>query len=145
MLLVVAGLAQRAEAGTFELFGMSPRAMAMGGAMTAEADDYSAAFYNPALIAWGDQAKVGLGGTFMQPALSVRTQNPSKALDCTYCAGQPSAASTSGVLLPFGGKIQNRLALGLASHIPTPGVAPTSARPTRRGRSGSATSTTRTG
>ena len=42
--------ATSAHATIYDTYGFGPRAASMGGAMTAEAKDYSATFYNPALL-----------------------------------------------------------------------------------------------
>ncbi|MDP8257053.1 MAG: outer membrane protein transport protein [Candidatus Alcyoniella australis] len=51
LLLLALALPCSAAAKSFDTFGLSTRAMVLGGAMTAVADDYSAVFYNPGGLA----------------------------------------------------------------------------------------------
>lgn len=106
----------------FDAFGFGPRSVAMSGAMTAEADDFSAVFYNPALLVGGTEVKVGSGMTFTESKMSVRSRNPQKTLDCLYCDPGAFAGVTFGAMFPLGGKIDYRAAFGIGAHLPTVGL-----------------------
>ncbi len=64
---LIISLASGVYGGTASILGMSSRASAMGGAMTAVSNDYSAAFYNPALLSGvlKDGEWLQTGATFM--------------------------------------------------------------------------------
>ena len=53
--------APAALANPFELYGFTPRAMGMGGAMTSLGDDLGASFYNPAGLLGHTKTEFGLG------------------------------------------------------------------------------------
>jgi long-chain fatty acid transport protein len=59
--MLFAGL-QVAQAGGYMIAEMAARASGMGGAFTAEADDASAAWYNPAGVAFTEGRKIMVGG-----------------------------------------------------------------------------------
>lgn len=59
----------RAQANVQEIFGMSPRAMGMGNAYSAVADDFSAVYYNPAGLAQIRHHQLFLGYLYGQPRL----------------------------------------------------------------------------
>ena len=63
--LLLLALAGSARAQMFDNFGFGPRSTAMAGAMTAEAKDYSATFYNPALIVHRQAVVMGFGDAFL--------------------------------------------------------------------------------
>jgi len=121
-LAVVAALAlpSLALADNFELYGYGPRAAAMGGAHTAEANDYTAVFYNPALLV--DRKDVNFGFAFqwnrMSSSVDVKDRARADELDCTYCTAPDTAGFSTGLLFPLGGKVKNHLALGLGLYLP---------------------------
>ena len=59
-----------ANAGGYLLSGVSDRARAMGGAFTGLADDWSAAFYNPAGAAFLNSSELYLSGAAFSPRMS---------------------------------------------------------------------------
>lgn len=59
-----------AQAGGYLLSGVGDRARSMGGAFTGLADDWSAAFYNPAGAAWIQSSEVYLSGAAFSPRLT---------------------------------------------------------------------------
>ncbi len=69
--VVAVALAAPAAANPIDLFGFGARAQGMGGAMTAGADDASANYYNPALLAGSDDIRIDIGYQAAQPFLSV--------------------------------------------------------------------------
>jgi long-chain fatty acid transport protein len=115
--LVLPLLANRAaQANPWELFGFSPRAIGLGGAYTALADDFTATFYNPAGLTVRRKVHFGLG---------LQTSISDLSIDRTKTDARPSeeapnhTAITVGIVFPLGGKIDYRLALGIALNIPT--------------------------
>jgi len=55
-----------ASANMFRTFGFGPRPVAMGGAFTAVADDFTASYYNPAGILAVKKTRVGVGWQFIK-------------------------------------------------------------------------------
>lgn len=66
-LCLLIGIASPAYGDNSSMLGLSSRASAMGGALTATADDYTATYYNPALLAWTlkDNEWLQTGATFI--------------------------------------------------------------------------------
>src|SRR4051812_33015566 len=60
-----------------DLYGFGPRAIAMGGVEAAADNDYSAAYYNPALLKHGS---VGFGFTWGDPSMSISAEGTSPQL-----------------------------------------------------------------
>lgn len=69
MALILIGTFDSAFAGGFEVNGIGHRARAMGGAFTGLADDWSAAYYNPAGCAFLESSEFYLGGAAMTPRI----------------------------------------------------------------------------
>lgn len=61
--------AAAAHANPLNAFGFGARAKALGGAATTEATDFSAAYYNPSLLAEGEAIRFDLGYTYNAPTL----------------------------------------------------------------------------
>jgi long-chain fatty acid transport protein len=120
-LFVVAGalLSASAHADVFDTFGFGPRSTAMAGAMTAEANDYSAVFYNPALLVTRKDATVGATLQWYRPAMDVASMDSSKTLDCRFCQPPDTVGTSIGIVGPLSGKVKNRVALGVGLHVPT--------------------------
>jgi long-subunit fatty acid transport protein len=106
----------------YESFGFSPRGVAMSGALTASADDFTATFYNPAMLVLRKDFNVGLGFDYGDPAGRVEAKGEGQ-LDCSYCDPDSFAGFNLGLLFPLGGKVANRVALGLGLHGPAATVA----------------------
>ncbi|MGQ0508125.1 MAG: OmpP1/FadL family transporter, partial [Myxococcaceae bacterium] len=103
---------------TFDIHGFGPRGVSMVGALTADAHDYSAVFYNPALLASRTELNFGVGFTYMKPMTEVKSKDPGRELDCTYCQPEDVAGVSAGFLFPLAGKVQNRVALGVGIYVP---------------------------
>ena len=101
-----------ARADVFYTYGYAPRGIGMGGAMTAVADDFAAAYYNPAGEAFHGQPSIGIGYLFAGSRMS------------GIGISAPKLDDTRGLLLgailpiPFGGFLTDRVAFGLASFFP---------------------------
>lgn len=117
LLLPLAPLVAGAE--VLSLYGYGPRAAAMGGAMTAEATDYTAVFYNPALLVDRKEVNFGAQFHFYRMVADVRSRDLGKELDLSNANAPDSVGSSVGVVLPFPGKVADHLALGLGLYLPS--------------------------
>ncbi|MDP1828490.1 MAG: outer membrane protein transport protein [Archangium sp.] len=108
-----------AQADVFNTFGYGPRATAMGGAMTAEANDYTAVFYNPALLVDRKDVNFGFNFQFYRMVADVKSKDLAKPLDLSNSNAPDSVGTSVGLLFPLGGKVKNHLALGLGVYLPT--------------------------
>ena len=119
LVVLIACGALTARADVFNLFGYGPRAAGMGGAMTAEANDYTAVYYNPALLV--DRKDVNFGAAFQyyHMSASVQSKDLAKDLDCSKCQSPDAVGTSVGLLFPLGGKVKNHLAFGLGVYLPT--------------------------
>ncbi len=139
LLVLLAG--SPAFATVYDTFGFGPRAASMGGAMTAEAKDFTAVYYNPALLV--DRKDVDFGFSFqfnrmVNDAPGYPGVDPAKDRARPLCppitapdglqAPNPRCADLTasdtvgyslGLLFPLGGKVKNRVALGLGIYIPS--------------------------
>jgi long-chain fatty acid transport protein len=100
------------RADVLSAYGFSPRGIGMGGAMTAVADDFATAYYNPAGAAFHPQASVGLGYLFTDSALhgiGVKTPELEQSQDVLFGAVLP---------IPFGGFLKDRIAFSAALQLP---------------------------
>jgi len=118
--LIVASAAS-ASAGSFDVFGFGSRSLSMGGAMTAASDDYTAAFYNAAALTGRDKVQLGVDVYTALPSLEITPTGPVQA-GFEPEPVQPHSGVSFGVLFPFGGKVENRFALGAAVHVPIGGL-----------------------
>ena len=127
------GICSSAQGSIFDIYGFNARGIAMGGAQTAEANDYTAAFYNPAAAVGPTNIVWGAGFMVAAPFLNVDRKKPVCMGPGLVCNGQygtnysnldtalPQAFSgfTLGWLFPFGGALENRLTMALAVYMPT--------------------------
>lgn len=119
MCLGVVLLAATAQASVYDLYGFTPRGRAMGNAQTADADDFTGTFYNPATLTRRKQVVVGAGLLHTRPGLTIDRQFQSD--------GQRDVPSTTpdsftglnlGALFPLGHKFGDRVAIGAAMYLP---------------------------
>lgn len=118
LMLAVVFAAGAARADIFDTFGFGPRATAMGGAMTAEANDYTAVFYNPAMLIVRKEANFGASVSYFHPSMDVSSTETGRTVDCTYCAPPDTVGESLGLVGLLGGKLQNRVAVGVGLHLP---------------------------
>lgn len=78
--VILATVAQHASGAGFGLYEGSARGNAMGGALTARADDPSALYYNPAGITQLEGVQIMGGATFIAPSAEVETLTPAGAV-----------------------------------------------------------------
>ena len=121
-----------AHANIFDIYGFGARGISMGGAMTAIANDYTAAFYNPAALTEPELVRYGIDVLVTVPHFETRLSRPAcldSAGDCAlrfpegYSAREPSepdlfAGVTVGWAIPFEVGL-GRLAMGVALYVPT--------------------------
>jgi long-subunit fatty acid transport protein len=108
-----------ARADHFNLFAYGPRAAAMGGAMTAEASDYTSVFYNPALMVERKQVNFGLSFQWYRMTADVQPKDLAQDIDCRACTAPDAVGSSLGLVFPLAGKVKNRVALGLGLYLPS--------------------------
>ena len=68
---MVIALCSAARANPIDAFGFGSRAQAMGGAVTADSEDASANYYNPAGLVRGHDLRIDLGYRYAQPILKM--------------------------------------------------------------------------
>lgn len=115
--LVACALAAEARANPFDVFGYSARGIAMGGALTTLADDFTAAYYNPAGLAWREKVHFGIGFQAAVPALSIERTKTDSAIP--NAMPPTHSGITIGAVFPLGARIQNRIAFGIGVYVPT--------------------------
>lgn len=118
--LALVTVASTARANPLEIYGFDPRAVGMGGAQVAAAEDFTAAFYNPSLLVLRRDVGIGIGFTWARPAVSADAVVPADQprLDALALKPGDAAGYTLGVLFPIGGRVRNRVALGLGVYHP---------------------------
>ncbi len=114
--VVLASFAARAD--IFSLDGYGPRATAMGGAMTAEANDYTSVFYNPGLLVNRKDINFGFHVAWHRLMSDVHAKDLARDLDCTSCNPQDAAGTAFGLIFPLAGKVKNRVAIGVGVYLP---------------------------
>ncbi|MBX5484513.1 MAG: outer membrane protein transport protein [Myxococcaceae bacterium] len=119
LLALAACIPTTASAGFFDDWGYSPRAVAQGGALTANATDFSAVFYNPAMLVLRKDVNFGFGIDYARTDMTVQPKTLDRELDCAYCDPNDWVGEDIGLLFPLGGKVQNHLALGVGLHLPS--------------------------
>jgi long-chain fatty acid transport protein len=109
--------AATARANPWDVTGFGARAIGMGGAFTALADDFSATYYNPAGLTARRKVHFGIGFQAALPALTIEQSRPDPARGA---ADPPTHAGiTVGAVFPLGAKIDHRVAFGIGIYVPT--------------------------
>lgn len=117
--LVACVISVPAHADPLQLFGYGPRAAAMGGAMTAEANDFSAVFYNPALLTKRKDLNFGFAFQFNRLFSDIASKDLARPIDCSQCNPPDNVGTTTGFVFPLAGKVKNRVAIGVGLYLPT--------------------------
>ena len=115
--LLVACLATAsASASTLELYGFGARSVGLAGTSEAVTEDYFATYSNPANLALAKRVHFGLGGHYIGNSFVVDRVGGQEG----YGTELPAALFTGhfGVSAPLGGWLADRLAIGIAMHIP---------------------------
>ena len=121
---VLVGAAAPALAQPIDTLGMGSRSIAMGGAVTADVQDFTANYYNPAGLARAGAARVGVGyfGAFHEMQVNGQDSN----ID-------PVRGLVLGLVVP--GQIGDvRFAFGLAMHLNDDYLSRSRSLPSRRPR-----------
>lgn len=108
-----------ASASFYDHWGFSPRAVARGGAMASDSTDFTAVYYNPAMLVLRKDLNFGFAFNYTRSDTWVAPKDDTPALDCIYCDPVDWAGSDVGLLFPLGGKVKNHLAIGLGLHLPS--------------------------
>ena len=104
-------------ANPFELYGFTPRAMGMGGAMTSLGDDLGASFYNPAGLLGHTKTEFGLGFADTISNLYVTRSNGTSTIKTSDVERTPRFEL--GVIFPLGGNLlKDRVVLGIGGGHP---------------------------
>jgi long-chain fatty acid transport protein len=117
--LVACVISVPALADPFPLFGYGPRAASMGGAMTAEANDFTAVFYNPALLTKRKDLNFGFAFQFHRLFSEITSKDLAKPIDCSQCNPPDNLGTTLGFVFPLAGKVKNRVSIGVGLYLPT--------------------------
>ncbi len=120
----IAATGSPAAANPLDSFGFGARSVAMGGAVTATADDFSANYYNPAALARGQDMRLDFGYVLTDPSLAINGRDVNV---------DPSQGFEGGVTLP--GKIfGRRLAVSVGLFLPDARITRVRALPQRQPR-----------
>ena len=106
LLLAAALFVDNAEANSFRTFGLGPRAVAMGGAFTAVADDFSAGYYNPAGILVNPGTKFGLGYHYVKEDLTASGE------EVDFSRDAESVYMGAALTMPFTDEWKDKVGLG---------------------------------
>lgn len=114
--LAVLGASLTARANTFDTYGFDPRGISLGGAQAADARDFTAAYYNPARLALASKINTGVSFTFARASVDVTSKDPARPVE--GLKPEDSMSYALGFVYPFGGKVQDKVAIGLAISMP---------------------------
>lgn len=108
-----------ALATTLEMYGFGARSAALAGAVEASDVDYFAAFANPANLAFSQQIHFGFGTDMVWNRFAIQRV----AGEGAYPNQLPvdNYLAHLGISTPIGGPLHNKLALGIAIHLPLGG------------------------
>ena len=112
LLFLLGPLDKELSANTWRTFGFGPRAVAMGGAFCAIADDYSAGYYNPAGLLVHPRTKFGLGFQYVKQALNTNGTEVEMSRDSNalFLGGS--------MVIPFHDELKDRVAVGYYFYQP---------------------------
>jgi long-chain fatty acid transport protein len=116
-ILAILIAAPAALANPFELYGFTPRALGLGGAMTSIGDDLSASFYNPAALLGHRKAEFGIGFADTISGLNIDRANAASAISSS--AVDPAPRFELGLIFPLGGNLlKDRVVIGIGGGHP---------------------------
>jgi len=96
---------------SFHTFGFGPKAIGMGNAFTAVADDFTAAWYNPAGMTQSNNLQFGFGYQYVKPFMKVNGE--SRRIQDNH-----SLAVGVSTLIPFSAWLEERIYAGIAFYMP---------------------------
>jgi hypothetical protein len=102
-----------------DLVGFNPHAISMGGVQAAADGDYTAAFYNPALL---HGATVGVGYIYEQPFFNETTLGTPTFGNVSVHRLTDAEGYTFGFSVPIGGVVHDWVTLGFGGYIPSEGL-----------------------
>lgn len=113
-----------AAASVWDTYGFGARATAMGGAHVAAGQDFSAVYYNPAALAGPAHPEVATGFDVVLPELWIERARPADpdAVEGDGASDELPGANVGvhlGLVVPLGGLIDDRIALGVGLYVPT--------------------------
>ncbi|MEZ4466558.1 MAG: outer membrane protein transport protein [bacterium] len=118
-LLAAALVAGPAHGSVFDVYGFTPRARALGNALTADADDYTGTFYNPAMLTRRKRVNVGAGLVATFPRLQIdRRYQADFQREIENELPDDFTGISFGALFPLGGRFGNRVAIGFGLYLP---------------------------
>jgi long-chain fatty acid transport protein len=101
-----------------DVYGFDAHTVALAGTQASADGDYTAVYYNPALILGSDRPSVGVGFSWMKPfTFANATSNPDNET-FGYQVPPDYSVVSLGAALPFGGKLSHRFALGFGLSVP---------------------------
>src|SRR5258708_12245398 len=111
-----------AFANPFELYGFTPRAMGLGGAMTAIGDELGASFYNPGALLGHTKTEFGIGfADTLTSGLYVDRSNGTSKINNSTAANAPRFEL--GLIFPLGGSLlKDRVVLAIGGGHPLGGL-----------------------
>jgi long-subunit fatty acid transport protein len=112
-LFVATLFALPAFAQPMDLYGFTPRSIAMGGVQASADGDYSAAYYNPALLSRG---AVGIGFNWGDPNMSITPATSTPQLSAQTPVDY--AGLTLGAAIPLIGLLKDKVTLGFDIYLP---------------------------
>lgn len=107
-----------AKASVADSLGLGSRAVSMGGALTALADDFSATFYNPGGLAAADRSNVTVGGVWAKPWLYWREKGGPKQHPDLLATGAAYLGLTSNLGHLTGFRQLEPWTLGFCIYLP---------------------------
>ncbi len=117
--LLTAGLSSLALANGLNLNGLGSRAVAMGGAFVALADDYSALFWNPAGLSTFKTRVLGFYGVDLIPSASYLMQVPQTNGLLTLVDAKTKTKHYLAGMLAYYQPINDRLVVGIGVYTPS--------------------------
>ena len=101
-LAALLALSGAARANPIDAFGFGSRAQAMGGAATADSDDASANYYNPAGLVRGHDLRIDIGYRYAQPLLKMNGRDVGVDASRGFALGIAAPGKIGGFRFAFG-------------------------------------------
>lgn len=108
-------------AGDTDTFGIGARSSALGGAVSASANDPFAVYYNPACLSLIDGQMLSLGVTVLQPDIRFNDYHVSHSGDSVINGNKTFSDQSDPLYAPsigYAGKINEKMTFGCAAYAP---------------------------